>query len=61
MEYGVCQNRALFIVLCFALVGCNQEETIKAPKEIQAETPQTEHIEKNRLQLKNAKVKGIKV
>jgi len=35
----------LFIVLCFALVGCNQEERIKAPKEIQAETPQTEHIE----------------
>lgn len=33
------------IVLCFALVGCNQQERIKAPKEIQSETPQTEHIE----------------
>ena len=36
----------LFIVFCFALVGCNQEERIKAPKEIQAETPQAEHLER---------------
>lgn len=51
----------LFTVFCFTLVGCNQEEAIKAPKEIKADTPQTEHIEKKRLELKNAKVKGIKV
>ncbi|ARD47341.1 hypothetical protein SporoP37_03800 [Sporosarcina sp. P37] len=35
----------LFIVLCFALVGCNQEETIKAPQEIQSVIPQTEDVE----------------
>lgn len=50
----------LYIVLCFALVGCNQEETIKAPKEIQTETPQTEHIEKKTFAVEERQSEGYK-
>jgi hypothetical protein len=50
----------LFIGLCFALVGCNQE-AIKESLEIQAETLQIEHIVKKTLQLKNVKARGIKL
>ena len=50
----------LFIVLCFALVGCNQEETIKAPKEIQTATPQTEHIEKKPFTVEERQSEGYK-
>lgn len=32
---------SFFVVISFALVGCNQEDTIKEPQEIQAETPFT--------------------
>ena len=50
----------LFIVWCFALVGCNQEETIKTPKEIQAEKPQTEHIEKKPFTVEERQSEGYK-
>ncbi|MCM3161346.1 hypothetical protein KDJ21_020650 [Metabacillus litoralis] len=40
-------KKRLFLLFCIgvSLVGCVQEKTVKAPKEIQAETPQPEHIE----------------
>lgn len=40
-------KKRLFLLFCIgvSLVGCVQEKTITATKEIQAETPQTEHIE----------------
>ena len=50
----------LFIVLCFALAGCNQEETIKAPKETQAEKPQTEPIENKPFTVEERQSEGYK-
>ncbi|MFD1927492.1 hypothetical protein ACFSFY_05360 [Sporosarcina siberiensis] len=50
----------LFIVLCFALAGCNQEERIKAPKEILAETLQTEHIEMKPFTVEEREGEGYK-
>lgn len=50
----------LFTVFCFTLVGCNQEEAIKAPKEIKADTPQTEHIEKKPFGVEKRQSEGYK-
>ncbi|WP_404458928.1 hypothetical protein [Sutcliffiella horikoshii] len=50
-----------FSVLCFALVGCNQEETIKASKEIQTEKPQTVHLENKPFSVEVRQSEGYKI
>ncbi|QFG00333.1 hypothetical protein PB01_16795 [Psychrobacillus glaciei] len=54
--------KRLFLLFCIgiSLVGCNQEETIKAPKEIQAETLQTEHIEEKSFTVEERQSEGYK-
>ena len=56
--------KRLFLLFCIgiSLVGCNQEETIKAPKEIQAKTPppQTEHIEEKPFTVEERQSEGYK-
>lgn len=52
--------KRLFLPFCIgsSLVGCNPEETIKAPKEIQAETTQT--IEKKPFTVEERQSEGYK-
>ena len=56
-------KKRLFLLFCIeiSLVGCNQEETIKAPKEIQAETTKTEHIEEKPFTVEERQSEGYKI
>ena len=56
-------KKRLFLLFCIgiSLVGCNQEETIKVPKEIQAEATQTEHIEEKPFTVEERKSEGYKI
>ncbi|WP_339250320.1 hypothetical protein NSQ43_11490 [Sporosarcina sp. FSL W8-0480] len=49
-----------FVVLCFALIGCNQEKSLKASKEIEAETPQNKHIEMKPFTVEERQSEGYK-
>jgi hypothetical protein len=55
-------KKHLFLLFCIgiSLVGCNQEESLKAPKEVQAETPQTEHIEEKPFTVEEHQSEGYK-
>lgn len=55
-------QKCLFLLCCIgiSLVGCNQKETINAPKEIQAETAQTEHIEEKPFTVEERQSEGYK-
>ena len=56
-------KKRLFLLFCIgiSLAGCNQDETIKVPKEIQAETTQTEHLEEKPFTVEERKSEGYKI
>lgn len=55
-------KKHLFILfwIGMSLVGCNQEETIEPPKEILAESPQTEQIEEKPFTVRERQSDGYK-